>query len=229
MPGFNGVPEDFFVFFEELARHNDRDWFAEHKARYHDSVVAPMLAFIEAVGPWLKKISPHYRADPRPHGGSLFRIHRDVRFARDKSPYKTHAACHFRHRAGRDAHAPGFYAHFEPSGLYFGGGIWRPPPAHLASIREAIVDNPAAWGRLRKAPAVQQRGGIQGEQLKRAPRGFDAGHRHVDDLRRKGFYVMSEAPPALARSAELLGEVEAAFRAAAPLNRFVCQALDLPF
>ena len=159
----------------------------------------------------------------------MFRIYRDTRFARDKSPYKTHAACQFRHSAGKDAHAPGFYAHFARDGLFFGGGIWRPPGGHLAVIREAIVDNPAAWERLKSARPVIERGGIQGDGLQRAPRGFDPEHRHVEDLKRKSFFVMTNAEPALLLRPELRAAVIEAFRAAAPLNRFVTEALGLPF
>jgi len=227
--GFEGFPADFFDFFAELELNNERAWFQANKPRYQAAVVEPMSAFIEAIAPELHRISKHCTADPRPHGGSMFRIHRDTRFSKDKSPYKTHAACQFRHSAGKDAHAPGFYAHFAGDGLFFGGGIWRPPNNHLALIREAIADNPAAWERLKSAQPVTERGGIQGDGLQRAPRGFDPEHRHVQDLKRKSFFVMTEAEPALLLRPELVATVAGAFRAAAPLNRFVSEALGLPF
>ncbi|MBT8062835.1 MAG: DUF2461 domain-containing protein [Gammaproteobacteria bacterium] len=229
MSGFEGFKPDFFRFFRELKRNNDRDWFAANKQRYLDVVVAPMGQFIEAIAPRLHVISKEYRADPRPHGGSMFRIYRDTRFSKDKTPYKTHAACHFRHRAGKDAHAPGFYAHFELDRLMLGGGIWQPPAAALLRIREFIVDNPAEWQRIRSAKSVRQRGGIQGDSLVRPPRGFDPEHRHIEDLKRKSFYVMEEADPALLKSRELVNRSAAAFRAAGRLNRYVCDALELPF
>lgn len=229
MTPFHGVPPEFFTFLEDLARNNRRDWFEEHKPRYLDSVVAPMVEFITAIAPGLQQISPHYVADPRPHGGSMFRIYRDTRFSKDKSPYKTHVGCHFRHAAGKDAHAPGFYVHFEPAGLYFGGGIWLPPSGHLARIREAICDNPSEWGKLKAVKSVRERGGIAGDALKRPPRGFDPDHPHIEDLKRKSFYVMTEAPVDLAHGESLVPEVLAGFRAAARLNRFITHALELPF
>lgn len=229
MAAFKGFPEDLFRFFKELAKNNDREWFNAHRDRYQASVVDPMCAFIAAMAPRLQKISGHYVADPRPNGGSMFRIYRDVRFSKDKSPYKTHAACHFRHEAGKDAHAPGFYVHLEPGRVFFGGGIWRPPSPALAAIREQIVDAPREWSRVIRAKAVRDRGGVQGEQLKRAPRGFDAAHPHVDDLKRKSFYVMSEMAPEVACSPAICREVTSGFRAAAPLARFVCGAMELPF
>ena len=229
MGAFNGFPEDFFNFFRELTENNNRPWFNGNKARYYEVVVNPICEFIVAVAPRLRKISPHYVADPRPHGGSMFRIYRDTRFSKDKTPYKTHAACHFRHAAGKDAHAPGFYAHFALDGLYFGGGIWRPPARHLGIIRERISDNPEEWSRIRSAKSIRDRGGIQGDTLVRAPRGYDPDHVHIQDLKRKSFFVMTEAEPELALSAALVNEVAASFRAAARLNRFITEGLKLQF
>lgn len=229
MADFHGFPRDFFRFFRELAANNNRPWFEANRDRYRESVVDPMLSFIEAMAPRLESISPHYRAIAKAHGGSMFRIYRDTRFSKDKTPYKTHAACHFRHARGKDAHAPGFYAHFENGGLYFGGGIWRPPSKELGLIRAFIADNPAAWRRIVRAKAVRDRGGLQGDQLKRPPRGFDPEHEHIGDLKRKSFYVMGRANQSLAYSPELVKEVTAAFRAAKPLSHFICDALEVPF
>ncbi len=229
MAKFEGFPPDFLTFFRALSRNNNRPWFQENKARYEASVVQPMLAFIEAMAGPLHRISPHYRAIAKVQGGSMFRIYRDTRFGHDKTPYKTHAAAQFRHAAGKDAHAPGFYVQFSPQGLFFGGGIWRPPSPQLLAIREFIVDNPAAWRRLVRARAIRDRGGLQGDQLKRAPRGFDPEHEHVDDLRRQSLFVMEERPAKDLADPDLPRHVTRAFRAAAPLNHFVCDALGLPF
>lgn len=220
---FPGLPADFFMFFTELARNNDRAWFADNKARYQQSVVEPIGSFIACMAPRLRRISPHYLADPRPHGGSMFRIYRDTRFSPDKSPYKTHAGVQFRHQAGRDAHAPGFYVHLDPTGLYFGGGIWRPPGPELGRIREFIVDNARSWSRV-----VEAVGAIEGDSLQRPPRGYDPEHPHVEDLKRKSFYVMTAATPEDACQPAFPDQVTAAFRRAAPLNRFICEALELP-
>jgi len=226
---FGGFNEDFFRFFNELKDNNNRDWFAVNKTRYYESVVNPMGEFIVAIAPRLERISPYYKADPRPHGGSMFRIYRDTRFSNDKTPYKTHAACHFRHQAGRDAHAPGFYVHIETDGIHFGGGIWRPPSRQLGLIRDFIVDNPSAWDKLGKSAAIKKSGGIQGDSLKRPPRGFDADAQHIDDLKRKSFFVMIEADAELARGHAFVDETVKAFRVAARLNQFITDALELPF
>jgi len=188
-----------------------------------------MGEYITCIAPHLKRISPHYKADPRPHNGSMFRIYRDTRFSKDKTPYKTHAACHFRHLAGRDAHAPGFYMHIETDRISFGGGIWLPPSKQLGQIREFIADNPSAWEKLRNTAAIKKLGGIQGDSLKRPPRGYDAEARHIADLKRKSFFIMAAAEPELALGPEFINESAKVFRTTAKLNHFITDALDLPF
>jgi uncharacterized protein (TIGR02453 family) len=229
MSQFNGFPKDFFSFFSELKKNNNRDWFANNKPRYFESVVHPMGDYIVSIAPYLKRIAPCYKADPKPHGGSMFRIYRDARFSKDKSPYKTHAACHFRHQAGRDAHAPGFYLHIETDHVSIGGGIWRPPSKQLGQIREFIADNPSAWGKMSKSAAIKKMGGIKGDSLKRPPRGYSADARHIDDLKRKSFFLMAEFDPDLVLGPDLVNESAKVFRRVAKLNHFVTDALELPF
>ena len=188
-----------------------------------------MSAFITAMQPKLAALSEHFIADPRPHGGSMFRIYRDTRFSKDKTPCKTHAACQFRHAAGKDAHAPAFYVHIDINEIFFGGGIWLPPAPQLNAIRDFIADNARSWARIRNSRKVQDAGGIKGDSLKHAPRGFDDQHLHIEDLKRKSFYVMSNSTPEMARSTEFVDEVAQGFARAAPLNRFICDALGLPF
>ena len=229
MSGFPGLPEDFFRFFEDLKQNNERAWFNENKARYHESVVNPISEFIVCIAPRLEKISPHYIANPKPHGGSMFRIYRDTRFSKDKTPYKDHAGIQFRHRAGKDAHAPGFYVHLSTDEVFFGGGVWLPPNPVLNRVRDHIVDNANAWGRIRNAKKVQASGGIRGDSLKRPPRGFDAEHRHIEDLKKKSFYVATEVSATAALEADFIDQVTEGFKLAAPMMHFITDALELPF
>src|SRR5882672_5217769 len=145
---FNGFPKDYFAFFRELKAHNERGWFEANKERFRNDVQAPMSEFIAAMAPHLAKLSKEFIADPRPHGGSMFRIYRDVRFSKDKRPYKEHGACQFRHRLGRDVHAPGCYVHLAPSEVFIGGGLWMPDADALAKIRSAIAADPIAWKKI---------------------------------------------------------------------------------
>jgi uncharacterized protein (TIGR02453 family) len=227
---FPGMPKDFFAFFRELKTHNDRAWFEDNKQRYRDSVQAPMSAFVGAMAPHLRKISKNFVCDPRPNGGSIFRIHRDVRFSKDKRPYKENAGCYFRHAGGRDVHAPGFYVHFAPGELFFGGGSWMPDPKALAKIRDAIAAKPAPWRKVLADENFHKTfGGVRGEALSRPPRGFDADQPLIADIKRKSFYALHDADAGLALSPKLVGEVAKTFTAAAPLVRFLCGALDVAF
>jgi uncharacterized protein (TIGR02453 family) len=227
---FKGFPPDLFEFLKDLKRNNRRDWFQANKDRYKRSVVEPMSAFISAMDTRLASVSDCFIADPRPHGGSMFRIYRDTRFSKDKSPYKTHASCHFRHMSGKDAHAPGFYMHFEPGDVFFGGGIWLPDNSVLRSIREAIVDDPDGWIDATRNRTFRKRfGSVEGDSLKRPPVGFDPDHPLIDDLKRKSFFAVREVDPQLATTPRFVGEVAKAFVALVPMMRFLTKSLGLSF
>ena len=122
----------------------------------------------------------------------MFRIYRDVRFSKDKSPYKTAAAVQFRHIAGKDVHAPGFYLHLEPGSVFAGCGIWHPESKVATKIREAIVDKPDAWRAAIGNATFRNVFKFGGESLKRPPRGFDANHPLIEDLKRKDFIGTGE-------------------------------------
>jgi uncharacterized protein (TIGR02453 family) len=227
---FRGLPRDLFAFFRELAENNERPWFEANKERFRESVQAPMSAFIAAMAPRLARISKHFVADPRPNGGSMFRIYRDVRFSRDKRPYKVHAACHFRHATARDVHAPGFYMHFAPDEVFFGGGMWMPPSEALTRVRDAIAAKPAAWKAVKIDKGFSAAfGGVEGEALSRPPRGYDAGHPCIEDIKKKSFFAMHRSNVKTAQSAALPDEVADTFRAAKPLMKFLCTAQAVPF
>jgi uncharacterized protein (TIGR02453 family) len=165
-----------FRFLRELARHNERAWFADHRARYEQHVRDPFLRLIADLQGPLAAISRHYRADPRGAGGSLFRIHRDTRFRNDKTPYKTWAGARLFHERRKQVATPSFYIHVQPGHCFVGAGIWHPEPAELKRIREFLVDNPAAWTKATQAPAFRRNYPLGGEMLVRAPRGFDPAH-----------------------------------------------------
>ena len=222
--------QKFFKFFKSLSKNNNREWFKEHKSEYLESVVEPMTQFIEDMAPRLNRISKHFVADPKPNGGSMFRIYRDVRFSKDKSPYKLHAACQFRHELGKDAHTPGFYVHMSDEELVFGGGIWAPPNSELIKIRDTIVDNPHAWHKIKTDPDILKfSGGVSGDGLKRPPKGYDPEHQHIEDLKRKSFFVMRHENPQLICEKHFIDEVEKTFKAARPLMDYLSYALEIPF
>ena len=219
-----GFGEGLFKFLRDLKKHNDREWFQRNKARYEAEAKDPMLRFIAAFGGPLAGISRQFEADPRPVGGSMFRIYRDTRFAKDKSPYKTHVAAHFPHRgSGEDGvHGPGFYLHLEPGASFAGGGLWHPDPESLLKVRQAIAENPKAWKSVHK-PGVE----ILGDALKRVPPGFDPAHPFAEDLKHKDFYVGTSFGDAEVLSPRFLATVTTACRDAAPLVSFLCKAMGV--
>ncbi len=214
-----------FRFLKDLARNNDREWFNANKQRYIDEVRDPLLRWVGDFGPKLEKISPHLLADPRPVGGSLFRIYRDTRFARDKSPYKTYAGLTFRHIDGKEVSAPGFYLHLEPGRIFTAAGMWHAPNEALTQVRDAIVKDPERWQRItRKVPLDEG-----SDALKRAPRGYDPEHPLVEDLKRKGFTASTNFTQSEACAADFLKRVTHACRATAPLMAFLADAVRVDF
>lgn len=220
---------ELFTFLKQLKRNNDRTWFNKNKPRYIEDVQQPALEFVSAVGPGLRKISRNFVADPRPVGGSLFRIYRDTRFAADKSPYKTHVGISFGHRAAKDVHSPGFYLHLEPGEVFVGAGIWQPDTKTATKIRSSIVERPAAWKKAVHAPPFSTTFRMSDEQLKRAPRGFDPDHPLVDDLRRKSFIGIRDLEEDTATSSRFLATFLEICRNGAPLVRFLCDAVGVKF
>ncbi|MHA1566168.1 MAG: DUF2461 domain-containing protein [Alphaproteobacteria bacterium] len=227
---FEGFTDAFFAFFAELHHNNNRAWFQANKPRYQEVVLGQLSSFVSAIQPKLEKTSEHMMADPRPVGGSIFRIYRDLRFAKGGNPYKEHGACQFRHAAGKDAHAPGFYVHMEPTKVIFGGGVWVPPSPVLKQIRDGIAANPDKWSKIINGKKLKSVfGAVSGDSLKRPPRGFDAEQAHIEDIKRKSFFLMRHETPELAGSADFVDEVAATFRAASPFMGFLCEAMGQPY
>jgi uncharacterized protein (TIGR02453 family) len=220
---------DLFAFLRALARNNDREWFLANKERYERAVRTPLLRFITDVAPHLRRVSPHFIADPKPSGGSMFRIYRDTRFSRDKRPYKTVASAQFRHECGRDVHAPGFYLHLEPGNVFAGVGLWHPDATPLRAIRDAIVENPAGWKRASRGKRFREHFELAGDTLKRPPRGYDADHPLLGDLKRKDFIATTGFTDAEALEADFLEAYTSTVRVARPFMAFLTRALGLAF
>jgi uncharacterized protein (TIGR02453 family) len=221
--------KEFFEFLKELKQNNNREWFQANKERYKSVVQDQLLRFISDFAKPLHDISREFVADPRPSGGSMFRVYRDVRFSKDKSPYKTHAAAQFRHRAGKDAHAPGFYLHLEPGNVFVGAGSWHPGAEALGAIRSAIADKPKKWQKVLNEPGFAESHKLVGESLKRPPRGFDPDHPLIEEIKRKDFISVENFSQTKACSAGFIDLVAESFRTAAPLVRFLTEAVGQPF
>ncbi|MGH8041038.1 MAG: DUF2461 domain-containing protein [Rudaea sp.] len=218
-----------FTFLRALARNNNRPWFHAHQADYERHVREPFLQLVADLQSPLAKISTHMRADPRKTGGSLFRIHRDTRFANDKTPYKAWAGARLFHERRREVAAPSFYLHIAPRDCFAGGGIWHPEPPTLQRIRDFLTDNPAAWKKVTRSKTFRELFRFWGESLTRPPRGYPPDHELIEDLKRKSFAAGAEFSEALACSSDLLPTAIATFKCLAPSIDYLCAALELEF
>ncbi len=218
-----------FAFLSQLAANNDRLWFEEHKQDYEDLVRAPALDFISDMALELHAIAPHFRAVSKKVGGSLLRIQRNLRFSRDKTPYKINIGMHFRHELGGDIHAPGYYLHIEPGECFVAAGLWHPDADALFRIREAIVKNSAAWISARDESAFRRHFVFEGDTLITAPRGYAKDHPMIEDLKRKDFIGVTALTEKDVMAKDLCPLVAKRFEEAAPLMRFLCEALQLQF
>lgn len=213
-----------FNFLRQLAKNNNRDWFSKNKDRYVRTVQSPSLQFIKDMQGRLKEVSPYLVADPKPFGGSMFRIYRDIRFSKDKSPYKTNVAMDFWHREGGKVHSPGLYLHLAPGKSFVGAGVWHPDPQTLNKVRMAIVNKPDSWKRVLDAKLE-----IEGDSLKLPPKGFDPNHQFIQDLKRKDFIAgrtFKDFQIAGSRFAEVFLETGKSLN---PLNEFIANAIGLPW
>jgi len=217
------------TFLRKLARNNNRDWFEQNKRVYEDTVRTPALQFIADMADELALLSPHFLAQPKKVGGSLMRVHRDVRFARDKQPYKTNIGIQFRHERGKDVHAPGFYLHIEPAACFVGVGIWRPDAVALANVRDAIVEQAKKWSAAISGKTFSKLYTLGGDSLSRPPRGYAKDHPLLEDLKRKDFIAISNLEDDKVLSPRLQKLVLDRFKAADDFMQFLCTALNLQY
>jgi uncharacterized protein (TIGR02453 family) len=193
------------------------------------SVREPARELIRTIAPRIREISTQLLVSDNKVGGSLMRIHRDVRFAKDKTPYKTNAGIHFRHAAGKDIHAPGLYLHLSVDEVFLGAGMWRPDAQALGAVRRAIVGNPTAYKRARDDKAFRKHWELRGTSLKRVPKGYDAEHPLVEDLKLKDHIAVADLKPDDVTKAGFVERVADLFTAAKPYMRWEAKALDLAF
>lgn len=216
---------ELFQFLFELKFNNERAWFNANKPRYEEHLKKPFLRFIEALGPRLAKVNRAYVADSR----SFFRIYRDTRFAKDKTPYKTHVAGQFRHQASiassqsAAVHLPGFYLHLEPGESFGGGGIWGPEPASLKAIRSSVAKKDPAWMKLKAKKTYLW----EQDKMKRPPKGFAANHPMIDDLKLRHYITGVDFTDKQVLSPDFLDLYIDAVKKTDPLVRFLCSAMGM--
>ncbi len=217
-----------FRFFAELKRNNRREWFLANRERYERDVRQPALAFLRALAPKLRAVAPNFVVSLKTPGGTLRPIHRDLRFTKDKTPYKTRLSARVYHAAGHDVHAPGFYLSVGPDDCSAAAGIWHPPAPELRKLREAIARAPGRW--TRTLAAAKRAGALPwGESISRVPRGFPKDHPLAAELRRVDFFVYRDFTRRDVCAPDFLARYLAVIRTFIPFQRFLLDALGLPW
>jgi uncharacterized protein (TIGR02453 family) len=227
MAGFGGFRPAAFRFLRDLARNNEKPWFEGNRDVYEREVRDPMRLLVETLDARLGSIAPEIVGDPK---RSIFRIHRDVRFSRNKSPYKTNAGAWLYHRdAGRkvgtvgEGGGAGFYFHIDPTTCFMAGGIWMPARPALLRIREAIAAEPTALARLTSAAGFRRRfdGLSQEAKLRRVPREFSPDHPAAEWLKLQSFTAAAPIEPNVVTSPRVVERLCRDFELLVPLVRWL--------
>ena len=233
METFRGFPPRAMTFLRGLKKNNRKDWFEAHRDDYEDALRAPMRLLIEDVDVRLAAFIPEIVGSQKK---SMFRIHRDVRFSNDKSPYKTNAACWFFHRdsgggvGGEAVHGgAGFYFHMEPGEMMCGGGIWMPPRPALNQIRNVLADDYEGFADIVNHRAFKRRFGTLSEEsmLTRMPRGYEPDHPAATWLRYQSFTAGCALTLDDVQSAKLSDILAKHYQAMTPFVRWLNTALGL--
>ena len=217
--GFPGFPAEGIAFLRALAKNNRREWFQPRKHIYHEQVKAPMIELVKRVTGSMMEFAPDYIREPEK---AIFRIYRDTRFSKDKTPYKTHIAAVFHRRGMEKESGGGLYFAISPKEVEVAGGIYMPASETLLAVRTHLAGHHADFRALIRDRALRRLlGEMQGEQLTRPPKGFCAEHPAADLLRYKQFLFYVLLDPAVATTPKLEAEVLKRFRAMMPFLEFL--------
>jgi uncharacterized protein (TIGR02453 family) len=218
-----GVSEDLLKFLKGLAKNNNREWFDAHRSQY-DSARLEFTAFVRELAETIARFDPLV-AGVDVHK-CIFRVHRDVRFSKDKTPYKAHFSA-FIAKDGKKSKYPGYYIHVEPGESMAAGGIYHPEPENLALIRAKAARDGSALRKILNAPAFRKAfpKGLEGDRLKSPPRTYAKDHPHADLLCMKDFIVVSRIPDS-ELAGGLLKTAEERFKLMLPLQKWLSDAVD---
>lgn len=219
---FQGFSRGTTDFLAGLAKHNSKPWFDAHRADYEAHYLAPAIAFVEAVGPQLLRVERGLRWEPRVNG-SILRVNRDVRFSKDKRPYKDHLDLFFWTGDRKDWEHSGLWFRLTAKELMFGTGLHQFSPEGRAKYLKAVADAKKGAALAKICADLRKKGYTVGsEGYKKVPRGFDPAHPRASLLKHDGLWVMWEGKhPKEVRSPALATFVARHFAAMAPLHRWV--------
>jgi uncharacterized protein (TIGR02453 family) len=220
--GFAGFGKETVRFLAGLRAHNEKDWFDAHRADYEAAFLAPAQAFVEALAPRLRKIEPDVAAEPRVNG-SIMRINRDIRFSKDKSPYKDHLDLWFWTGEKKGWDSSGFFFRLTPDRLLLGAGMHGFMPPALARYRAAVLDAKKGAALARVVEALRAKGYDVGtETYKKVPGGVAADHPRAALLRHSGLHAGWEGKhPRELGAPTFVSFVAERFAAVAPIHRWL--------
>ena len=221
-PPFAGFPKEGVAFLAKLKKNNDRAWFTAHKEEYEEFVRLPMRSLIQALAAPMRTVAPEVVVDPKK---AMFRIHRDTRFSKDKTPYKTHVAAIFP-VPGKWKESAALYLHIEPGEVFLAGGLYMPDGAQLKLVREAIASRSDEWLAIVGSAAFKRKyGKLEGERLARNPFGYPQDHPMIEWLKYKQFYVATTWKESACHAPSFATKAAAEFRAMMPFVRFLNAAI----
>ena len=217
--GFPGFPQEGIDFFRALARNNKREWFQPRKQIFEEQVKHPMLELVGALNAAMMDFAPDYVTDP---AKAVYRIYRDTRFSKDKTPYKTQIAASFRWRSAGPHGAAGHYVAVSHKEVAVGGGLYMPAPETLLALRNHIATNHRELRKITESRPVRRLlGELQGDQLSRVPKGFACDHPAADLLRFKYYILYVQLEPEIATTGALFREILQRFRVMQPFLDFL--------
>lgn len=220
---FRGFPRECVDFYTELTQNNSKAWFDTHKNDFEKYVLGPARDFVAEMGRSLAKISPKINADPRVNR-SIFRPYRDIRFSKDKTPYKTHLGIFFWEGSRAKMECSGYYFHLEPPTLFLAAGIHCFSPLLLGTYRDSVVDREHGSDLIKAIKQVSKLKGysVGGTHYKKTPRGYDASHENAAMLLYNGLYVWTEDEiPSEFYSAQILDYCIDRFKKMSPLHKWL--------
>lgn len=213
----------FIEFLEELSKNNNREWFAENKQKYEAAknaflkIITSVHAAISVFDAEIRGIKPQ---------DCMFRIYRDVRFSKDKSPYKTNFGAYF-NKNGKKIHNAGYYFHMEPGNCFLSGGIYMPPPPLLKSLRQEVYYNFDEFKKIVNAKKFKDFfGDVTGDKLQRLPPEFSKDFAGAEYLKLKDYYVIHNYNPFEFNEKELVNYAFRVFKEVKPLNDFLNRAVS---
>jgi uncharacterized protein (TIGR02453 family) len=220
---FKGFPAEGIAFMRELKKHNDREWFTPKLDQYKQLVREPMVELVASLHAAMLRFAPSYVGEP---AKCVYRVYRDTRFSKNKTPYKTSTEALFWHNRLDKNSSGGFYVSISPEQVAVGGGLYMAEPAALLAVRQQIAAQTAAFRATFESKTVRRlMGELQGEQTKRVPKGFRADDPAAELLRHKSFILYTKLNPDIATTPKLLREIVTRFEAITPFVEFLDKPL----